>query len=145
MKKMLEIKVKIIFSLKNIIKIVDDYVNNLNATFKDKFIATHKVTDIQILLHKAKNDYYTSLDEVLIDFIFLFKYINANINNYIHIEMIKHEKKYKLYLNNLYSIICQKIVSLRKIYYNNYKNDLKHILQTNMLPKKSKKNKSYFI
>lgn len=110
----------------------------MNAYFKDKFIPTHKITDIQILLYKAKNDYYTSIDEVLIDIIFLFKYINANIENYMPDNTQHNIIYYKLYLNTMYFIITEKVVSLKKVFNKNFNTDLKYILETNTLPKKSK-------
>ena len=90
------------------------------------------------MLHKAKNDYYTSIDEINIDLIFLFKYINASLEFYIPSDKLEHKKKYRVYLNNLYFSIIERIVSLKNAFDTSYKKDLQYILETNMLPRKSK-------
>lgn len=118
-------------------------MSKLNSSFKDNFIPTHNITDIQILLHKAKNDYYISIEEVITDLIFLFKYINANFEFYVPSDKLDNKKKYKLYLNNLYFSVIERVASLEIGFDNNYAKDLQYILETNMLPRKSIFKKSY--
>jgi len=116
---------------------VEEYMNDLNDIFKDKFIATHNVTNIEILLYKAKNDYYFSINDIFVDLIFLFKYINANLEMFLSENFRGDIGVFKCYLNNLYSKISQSIISNKKIFEYNLKLDMDYVLDQNPLPRKS--------
>lgn len=101
------------------------------------------VTDIEILLRKAKLNYYTSIQDVLVDVIFLFKYINANLKSYIPdiknsiIRDLNFIWEYKSYLNNLYFLFVEKLNGISIQFSKLFQEDLEYIIENNLLPKKS--------
>lgn len=69
---------------------------------------------------------------------FLFKYINANIKDYIPNNQLNLIKNYKLYLNSLYFTFLESILEISNSFPNAFREDIKNLIEINDLPKKSK-------
>ena len=80
-------------------------LKEINNNYKNIFVTTNCVINIDILRYKAENNYYLNFNMLKEDIDYMFKYINDNLNNLINFEinnLINHNKNFLTFLYSSY-------------------------------------------
>ena len=116
-------------------------LKEINNNYKNIFVTTNCVNNIDILRYKAENNYYLNYNMLKEDIDYMFKYINENLNNLINFEINSLNNHNKSIINFLYSSYLYftyyellsffSVEKMNSLIYN----DIDYMLNENKLPK----------